>query len=76
MAKPNLRDQAERRRRLARGSTDLALRDSRLKLADEYAARASAGEGDDTTVAPAGSNDQRPPDRLAALAPNAATHWK
>jgi hypothetical protein len=35
------------------------LRESLLKLADEYTARASAQENDDTAVAPARSNDQR-----------------
>jgi hypothetical protein len=56
MAKPNLHEQAERCRRLARNSIDLALRDSLLKLADEYAER--AGAKDNIAVAPASSNDQ------------------
>jgi hypothetical protein len=43
----DLREQAERCRRLARDSTDPSLRDSLLRLADEYAARASAQESDD-----------------------------
>jgi hypothetical protein len=41
-----LREQAERCRRLARDCTDLALRDSLLKLAGEYAARAGSDEDD------------------------------
>jgi hypothetical protein len=45
-----LREQAERCRRLARDSTDPALHDSLLKLAEEYTARANAQEHDDTTV--------------------------
>jgi hypothetical protein len=54
----HLREQAERCRRLARDSTDPTLRDSLLKLADEYAARAGAQENEDTTVWQAGSHDQ------------------
>jgi hypothetical protein len=56
MAKPNLYEQAERCRRLARDSIDFALRESLLKLADEYAER--AGAQDNMAVAPASSNDQ------------------
>jgi len=44
-------------RRLARDSTDPALRDSLLRLADEYAARASAQETD-TAARQAGPLDQ------------------
>jgi hypothetical protein len=59
MAQPfHLREQAERCRRLTRDSTDPSLRDSLLKLAEEYAARAGAQENGDTTVWQAGSNDQ------------------
>ena len=54
----HLREQAERCRRLARDSTDPTLRDSLLRLADEYAARASAQENDDKAVWQAGSDDQ------------------
>ena len=54
----HLREQTERCRRLARDSTDPTLRDSLLKLAEEYAARASAQENDDTAVWQAGSADQ------------------
>ena len=58
----HLREQAERCRRLARDSTDSVLRDSLLKLADEYAARAGArendDENDDKAVWQAGSEDQ------------------
>lgn len=43
----HLREQAERCRRLARDSTDPNLRDSLMRLADEYAARANARESDD-----------------------------
>ena len=39
-----LREQAERCRRLARESIDPELRDSLLRLAEEYAARADAQE--------------------------------
>jgi hypothetical protein len=46
----HLREQAERCRRLARDSTDPVLRDSLFKLADEYAARASAEKNEDTAV--------------------------
>jgi hypothetical protein len=50
----HLLEQAERCRRLARDSTDPTLRESLLKLAEEYAARASArendGENDDAAV--------------------------
>jgi hypothetical protein len=57
MAQPfHLREQAERCRRLARDCTDPALRDSLLRLAEEYAARAGAQENDDTTVWQAGSD--------------------
>jgi hypothetical protein len=62
----HLHEQAERCRRLARDSTDPNLRDSLLKLADEYAARARAQENDETDAGPnegaavwqAGSGDQ------------------
>jgi hypothetical protein len=57
-----LREQAERCRRLARASTDPALRDSPLKLADEYAARAAvaedASEDDHATAWQAGSDEK------------------
>jgi hypothetical protein len=43
----HLREQAERCRRLARDSTDPSLRDGLMRLADEYAARASARESED-----------------------------
>ena len=55
----HLREQAERCRRLARDSTDPVLRDSLLGLAEEYAARADAGENDDPEVWQAGSDDRR-----------------
>jgi hypothetical protein len=48
--------QAERRRRLARCSTDAGLSDS--LLAEEYTARASAGENDGTAVRLADADDQ------------------
>jgi hypothetical protein len=41
------REQAERCRRLARDSTDPVLRDSLMRLADEYAARAGVQESED-----------------------------
>jgi hypothetical protein len=50
--------QAERCRRLARDSTDASLSDSLLKLAEEYTARASAGENDGTAVRLADADDQ------------------
>ena len=50
--------QAERCRRLARDSTDAGLSDTLLKLAGEYAARASAGENDGTAVRLADADDQ------------------
>ena len=61
-----LLEQVERCRRLARDSTDPVLRDSLLKLADEYAARAREAESasakapgnDDTTAWQAGSDDK------------------
>jgi hypothetical protein len=52
-------EQAERCRRLARDSTDPVLRDSLFKLADEYAARASAQEENEApAVWRAGSDDE------------------
>jgi hypothetical protein len=54
----HLLEQAERCRRLARDSTDPTLRDSLLKLVDEYAARAGAQKNEDTTIWQAGSHDQ------------------
>jgi hypothetical protein len=53
----HLREQAERCRRLARDSTDPVLRDSLLKLAEEYAARVGAQENDDRADWQAGSDD-------------------
>jgi hypothetical protein len=53
-----LREQAERCRRLARDSTDPALRDSLLKLADEYSVRASAQDNDDTSIRRGGPDDK------------------
>jgi hypothetical protein len=50
--------QAERCRRLARCSTDAGLSDRFLKLAEEYTARASAGENDGTAVRLADADDQ------------------
>jgi hypothetical protein len=54
----HLREQAERCRRLARDCTDPTLRDSLLRLAGEYAARAGTQENDDMTVWQAGSRKQ------------------
>jgi hypothetical protein len=45
----HLREQAERCRRLARDCTDPNLRDSLMRLADEYAARASVQESEDAS---------------------------
>ena len=50
----HLRDQAERCRRLARDSTDPNLRDSLMRLADEYAARAGVRESEDASDGPDG----------------------
>ena len=55
----HLREQAERCRRLARESTDPVLRDHLLKLAEEYTARADAGENDNPAVWQAGSGERR-----------------
>jgi hypothetical protein len=54
----HLREQTERCRRLARDCTDPTLRDSLLKLAKEYAARAGAQESEGATVWQAGPQDQ------------------
>jgi hypothetical protein len=54
----HLREQAERCRGLAGDCTDLNLRGSLLRLAEEYAARAGAQVNDDTAVWQAGSDDQ------------------
>jgi hypothetical protein len=61
-----LLEQVERCRRLARDSTDPVLRNSLLKLAEEYAARAKKAENgsengsdnEDTAVWQAGSDDK------------------
>jgi hypothetical protein len=55
----HLLEQAERCRRLARDTTDPVLRDSLLKLADDYAARASAEEDEGTPVRRASRNDDK-----------------
>jgi hypothetical protein len=55
----HLLEQAERCRRLARDTTDPVLRDSLLKLADDYAARASGEEDEDTPVRRASRNDDK-----------------
>jgi hypothetical protein len=52
------REQADRCRRLARASTDPALRDSLLKFADEYSVRASVQENDDTSIRRGGPDDE------------------
>jgi hypothetical protein len=55
-----LREQAERCRRLARDSTDPCLHDSLMRLADEYAARASVQESEDESEdASDDANDNR-----------------
>jgi hypothetical protein len=53
-----LREQTECCRCLARDSLDAVLRDSLLSLAQEYAARADAGENDGTAVWQAGPDDK------------------
>lgn len=50
----HLRERAERCRRLACDCTDPVLRDSLLKLAEEYSGRASDPENDETAVWQAG----------------------
>jgi hypothetical protein len=52
-----LREQAERCRRLARDCVDLRLRDSLLELAVEYAAKAAALESRAAAVGDAVSDD-------------------
>jgi hypothetical protein len=54
-----LREQAERCHRLARDSTDPVLRHDLLKLAEEYTARADAGEKDDRAAWQARPGDRR-----------------
>jgi hypothetical protein len=56
----HLHEQAERCRRLARDSTDDVLRDSLLRLADEYNVRAAALENGDGSVQYAGRDDRSP----------------
>jgi len=51
-----LREQTERWRRLARDSADPGLRDGLLRLAEEYTAKACAGENEETAVWQAGSD--------------------
>ena len=51
-----LRKQAERCRRLARGSVDPGLRDSMLGLADEFAARAAVLQSGGTSIQNPGSD--------------------
>jgi hypothetical protein len=53
-----LREQAERCRRLARDCTDPDLRGSLLELVEELSGRASAAENDDTGVWQAGPDDR------------------
>ena len=73
MAQPlHLREQAQRSRRLARGSIDTDLCDRLLELADEYAVRAAAMEDQETPVRDAGSNEPALPDRLIAIGDGAA----
>ena len=52
-----LREQAERCRRLARDSTDPAVRDGLLTLADEYTAKADAQENAETAASRARSGE-------------------
>ena len=52
----HLREQAERCRRLARDSTDPSLRDSLMRLADEYTARAGVQESKEASD---GANDDK-----------------
>jgi hypothetical protein len=53
-----LREQAERCRRLARDSTDDSVRDGLLTLADEYIARAAALEDVERPVQNAGPDNR------------------
>ncbi len=53
-----LREQAERCRRLARDCTDDGVRDSLLVLALDYASRASALEAQEAAIQSIGARDQ------------------
>ncbi len=53
-----LREQAERCRRLARDTTDTILRERLFELADEYAARAAAMEDPESPARGVGSEDE------------------
>jgi hypothetical protein len=61
-----LREQAERCRRLARDSTDLALRNSLVRLAEEYTARADAQENEEENQGAAVWRAGRNPDDSAS----------
>jgi hypothetical protein len=62
MAHPaQLREQAERCRRLARGSIDLDLHDSLLRLAEEFATRADSEDASDAADRQAGCSDEDVP---------------
>jgi hypothetical protein len=63
---PTLSEQAERCRRLARDSTDPRLRDTLMRLADEYTARASADEPDAANDDAADARRARPDDNGAS----------
>jgi hypothetical protein len=54
----DLHQQAERCRRLARDSTDIVLRDSLLKLAEEYTAHAATLEAAGDVIQTAGPEEQ------------------
>jgi hypothetical protein len=54
----DFREQAARCQRLARDCTDIDLRDSLLKLAEEYTSRASALEGTGDIIRAAAPDDR------------------
>jgi 3-methyladenine DNA glycosylase AlkC len=55
----HFREQAERCRRLARDCSDPSLRESLLKLAQEYTAQANVQENDETETWHAGPDDDQ-----------------
>lgn len=54
----DFREQAERCQRLARGCTDIDLRDRLLKLAAEYTTRVTEMDADGDAIRTAGPDDQ------------------
>lgn len=54
----DFREQAERCQRLARGRTDIDLRDHLLKLAEEYTTRVTEMDADGDAIRATGPDDQ------------------